>query len=68
MCIICNCDELGDEFLNEFRQSIGHLKNAESALLKCSKKVKSYDAKHKQLVRMRKELNKWFTEERENHK
>ena len=36
-------------------------------MLEYSKIDKKYNPKHKQLVRLRKELNKWFTEEREKH-
>lgn len=72
MCIICNCDKdennaWGSKFLNDFGQAQFHLKNAEKAMLECSKIDKKYNPKHKQLVRLRKELNKWFTEEREKH-
>ncbi len=71
MCIVCNCDSdknnCGTSFLNEFELAKMHLKNAEKAILECSKIDSRYNVKHKQLVKLRKELNRWFNEERENH-
>lgn len=71
MCIICNCDKddraCGSKFLEEFASMQTYLKRSETALLECAKIDGRYKSKHKQLVRLRKELNRWFSEERENH-
>lgn len=66
MCIICRCEKAGEEFLSEFDQAMYYLKKAEKALLDCSKIDKAYDTRHKQLVKLRKELNRWNTEKREH--
>lgn len=68
MCIICNCNESGIKFLEEFSKAQKHLKRAEKEILNCSKVDKRYNSKHKQLVKLRKKLNTWFSDERENHK
>lgn len=68
MCIICNCNDAGIKFLEEFSKVQKNLKRAEKEMLSCSKVDKRYNTKHKQLVKLRKELNRWFDEERENHK
>lgn len=60
MCIICSDQELGQEYLNSITSARQHLKVAESALLKLSKKYpkSNYGNAHKKLVKARKDINR----------
>ena len=67
MCIICNDNEKGCEYLSEMANAISSLKKCEKILLHLSKskniqfepseqKAKNYNKAHKLLVRIRKRL------------
>ena len=64
MCIICNCDTDGDEFLNAFESSRQAMRRAKEAMLKCSRSSTNkaisvrYDKTHKEMTRLIKEWNK----------
>ena len=64
MCIICNCDETGDEFLAEYKKAKGHMNKAIKLMKKCSEVAEfkeqrdQYDATHKEMKRILKKWNK----------
>lgn len=69
MCIICDNSELGDKYLSDIAYARHYLKECEKTLLHLSKidnikfqptkeKAKAYGSAHKQLVKIRKSLNK----------
>ena len=63
MCIICNCPENGDIFLNSFAGAQIDMKKAAKAMLACSNEAKlidqrkKYDVTHKKIVRLIREWN-----------
>ena len=71
MCIVCNCDNKGIEFLDHFSQAKKKMKEASVLMLECSKVAKDieakkrYDKAHKKIVRIIKDWNK-IEHEREN--
>jgi hypothetical protein len=67
MCIVCNSEKKGLEYLAEMQNAINSLKKCEKILLHLSdmkniefepsdKKAKNYNKAHKELVRIRKRL------------
>jgi hypothetical protein len=64
MCIICNCGDIGDEFLCEFGRARASMKSAANWMLKCSQVAKtpeqrkSYDATYKRMVRLMSDWNR----------
>ena len=69
MCIICDNDKIGDDYLIAYARAIDNLKQMEKALLLLSniknitynpsiEKAKNYNKAHKELVRIRKSINK----------
>lgn len=70
MCIVCNCGEVGDDFLAEFSAARGAMERAKKAMLICAQSAKhhesgepipvarrSYDRAHKKMVRLCREWN-----------
>lgn len=68
MCIICNNDELGSEYLSNMSKAVKSLKNCEKILLQLSnvenihydkslERAKNYNKAHKLLVKIRRRLN-----------
>lgn len=64
MCIVCNCDTLGDDFLTAFHQARHYMGRAASLMLECSKRVsdpeakRSYDRSHKHMRRVLRDWNR----------
>ncbi len=63
MCIICNCDEIGDRFLLAFARSRKSMKESTRAMLECSKAASDHTIKarysfmHKKMVRLERSWN-----------
>ena len=68
MCIICRCGDKGLDFISEFEKSMFHLKKAEHIMFECSKIDRDYDRQHKKLIKLRKDINRWYSNEREHKK
>jgi hypothetical protein len=64
MCIVCECGEVGLDFLSKFEKSRYEMKEAKAAMLKCvestaDKEVKKcYSVIHKKMVKLLKEWNR----------
>lgn len=63
-CIVCNCDDVGLEFLDKFSEVQKKMKEASVSMLQCSKVAKDigtrrrYDKVHKKMVKILKDWNK----------
>lgn len=70
MCIVCNCGEVGDDFLAYFSAARDAMERAKKAMLICAQSAKrhdsvepipvariSYDRAHKKMVRLCREWN-----------
>ena len=63
-CIVCNCDNMGLDFLSEFSKAQNNMRLASRLMFACSKVAedeetkKRYDKAHKKMVKIIKEWNK----------
>jgi len=67
MCIVCNCEDAGDEFLVEYERARTAMDRAAQAMLACSKIDRRYDRSHKALVKLCREWNKIEHEREAEH-
>ena len=58
MCIVCNCDEAGDDFLIKFERARSAMKEATEAMRRCSEIHRDYDRTHKLMVKLTREWNR----------
>lgn len=64
MCIICECADAGESFLDAYDTTRRYLKRATQLMLDCSKVAvtpearKAYDATHKRMRRLMRDLNR----------